>query len=108
VRTFTLRPGQAASLPLHTGLSKEAGWRDMNFIGGTLRKKGKDGAPVAGIDVAIKGTGYFTTTDQQGRFTLGNLHQGEYTLVAWLEGQKPVEKKIQVPLVEGDYDLEVS
>jgi hypothetical protein len=107
VRTLTLRPGQVAGLPGIHSLLQEAGWKDMNYIGGTVRSKGKEGTAVGGIDVAIKGTGLFDRTDEQGHFTLGSLLPGEYTLVAWTSEGKPSEKKVQIPLIQGDYDLEV-
>jgi hypothetical protein len=114
VRTLTLRSGQSGALPHHLGFTE--GTRDeLSFIGGTVRDKAEESAPVAGIEVAIKGTGLFDKTDEQGRFTLGGLPRGEYTLVAWPPRGKPREKKIAVPAVDkagkpatdGDYDLEI-
>lgn len=106
VRTLTLRTGQAATLPRQRSLLAEAQIDSMTFIGGTLRDKAH--APAAGIQVAIKGTGLFATTDEQGRYTLGSMQPGEYTLVAWPAEGKPKEKKITVPPANGaDYDLEI-
>jgi hypothetical protein len=70
---------------------------------------------VAGAQVAIKGTGLVASTDEQGRFQLGRLPGGEYTLVAWPTEGKPKEKRITVPVIgedgrparDGDYDLEI-
>ncbi|MEW5989158.1 MAG: Pvc16 family protein [Chloroflexota bacterium] len=105
VRTFTMRARQAANDPRRRRLIPEAVDVEMNFIGGTVRDGGR--APQAGIEVAIKGTGYFSTTDEDGRFWLGGMLPGEYTLVAWPAEGKPREKKIIVPAAEGDYDLEL-
>lgn len=114
VRTLTLRSGQSNTLPRYQRLIEETR-EELSFIGGTVRDTAQDGAPVAGIEVAIKGTGLFDTTDEQGRFTLGSLPRGQYTLVAWPPEGKPKEKKIAVPVIgddgkpvtDGDYDLEI-
>ena len=112
VRTLTLHTGQ--SPPYRYSLFNET--RDeLTLIGGTLRDRGQDGAPAAGIQVAIKGTGLFATTDEQGRYRLGSLPSGEYTLVAWPAIGRPEEKRITVPAADhqgkqvgpGDYDLEI-
>lgn len=114
VRTLTLRSGQSNTLPRYQRLIDETRG-ELSFIGGTVRDKAQDGAPIAGIEVAIKGTGLFDTTDEQGRFTLGSLPRGEYTLVAWPPEGKPKEKRITVPAItedgkpatDGNYDLEI-
>jgi protocatechuate 3,4-dioxygenase beta subunit len=62
---------------------------------------------MTGIDVAIKGTGLFAKTDDEGRFTLGSIQPGEYTLVVWTPTGKPEEKAVTVPTVDGNYDLEI-
>lgn len=114
VRTLTLHAGQTDTLPRHWRLM-EGTREELSFIGGTVRDRTEDGTPMAGIEVAIKGTGWFDTSDEQGRFTLGGLPRGEYTLVAWPAKGKPKEKKIVVPAVDeagkpatdGNYDLEI-
>ena len=72
-----------------------------------MHTKAPELKPLAGIDVAIKGTGLFAKTDEQGRYTLGSLPTGEYTLVSWPLKGKPNEKKIAVPAQDGNYDLEI-
>ena len=67
----------------------------------------KGGEPALGIQVAVKGTGLFTTTDEMGRFTLGSLPTGKYTLVAWTPDAKLREKGISIPEKEGNYDIEI-
>ncbi len=104
VRTLTYRFGQAAKLPRYRQLAAPDLLAEMAFIGGTVRSKS---APQAGIEVAVKGSGLFTTTDEQGHFTLGSLPSGEYTLVAWPPKGKPREKKITIPAKDGDYDFEI-
>jgi hypothetical protein len=105
VRTLILRAGQSTSLPQVSKLSDLE--TEMTFIGGTVRSKAPESAPLPGIEVAIKGSGLFDKTDEMGRFTLGSLPAGEYTLVAWPHEGKPREKKIDVPARDGDYDLEL-
>jgi hypothetical protein len=108
VRTFTIRSGQTLTLPVEQELHTES--RDINYIGGTVRRKKH---PQPGLEVAVKGTGWFDKTDDKGQFTLGGMPPGEYTLVVWPgEGKpglpsKPIEKAVQVPATEGDYDIEL-
>ena len=78
----------------------------MVTIGGTVRSKTGDD-PVAGIEVAIKGTGLFSTTDGQGRYQLGSVPPGQYTLVAWKPDGKVYQKKVTIPNQDGNYDMEV-
>jgi hypothetical protein len=106
VRTRTLRTGQTRTLPNITKLD-EGTPAEMNSIGGKITQTGRDGTPLAGIQVAIKGTGLFAETDDTGQFTLGSLPAGTYTLVAWPATGKPKEKKINIPEKEGNYDIEV-
>lgn len=110
VRTLRLHSGQANALPRYQRLV-EGTRSEMIDIGGTVRDLAQEGAPLAGIEVAVKGTGLFTSSDEQGRFVLGSLPPGEYTLVAWPSGEKsgkkPAEKKVTVPASKGDYDIEV-
>lgn len=93
VRTLTLRSGQSQVPPRET-LDGETDVTEKSYIGGYVTQKG---APQVNIDVAIKGTGYFTTTDEAGRFRLGSILHGDYTLVAWTEKGKPKETKVTIP-----------
>jgi hypothetical protein len=102
VRTFTIRSGQTQTLPVEQALQTQA--FDINYIGGTVRSKKN---PQPGLEVAIKGTGWFDTTDEKGQFTLGGMPPGEYTLVVWPGEGKPKERAVQVPAAEGDYDIEL-
>jgi hypothetical protein len=105
VHTLTFRLGQSATLPWRQALG--AIETEMIFIGGTVRTKAPDLQPLAGIEVAIKGTGLFAKTDAQGRYSLGSLPIGEYTLVFWPLKGKPFEKRITIPAHDGNYDLEI-
>ena len=106
VRTLTLRSGQAAGLPVEYS-SREGTLLERMDIGGVVKDPLQKGAPVAGIQVAIKGTGLFSTSDSQGRFVLGSLPAGEYVLVAWPPQGLPKEKRIRLPGKPEDYDLEI-
>lgn len=114
VRTFSVRYGQARRLPRDLEIYPEGKDREIVFISGSIREKNQ---PKAGIQVAIKGTGFMDTTDDEGHFILGGLQPGDYTLVVWPAEGKPKEKKITVfphggdekPAGEKelDYDLEL-
>ncbi|MBN1248281.1 MAG: DUF4255 domain-containing protein [Anaerolineae bacterium] len=106
VRTRTFRLGQAQGLPYEPGLRPDADRVDMILIGGVIRDK-TDQKPLPGITVALKGTGYVTTTDAQGRYVLGSLAPGTYTLVVWTSGGRPKEKTIEIPSEASTYDMEV-
>ena len=104
VRTRTFRLGQAQGLPQETALQADATRADMVLIGGVV-SRGADGPPLRNIDVALKGTGYLATTDAEGRFLLGSVPPGTYTLIAWTSEGKPEQKEIEVP--SEAYDMEV-
>jgi hypothetical protein len=107
VRTFTIRAGQTTTLPAVQGLDNGESDGPINYIGGTVRVKEGNNAPEPGVQVAIKGRGWFDTTDEKGRYTLGGMPSGEYTLVVWPRDGKPKERKITVPAPQGDYDIEL-
>ncbi len=110
VRTLIFRSGQRTAQP---GLSslQEGTQSELVDFGGVVWKGGKSGKPASRIEVAVKGTGLFTKTDDQGRFILGSLPPGDYTLVAWDEDGKPRQKPIHLSAQGGredhDYDLEI-
>jgi hypothetical protein len=106
VRTLTLRTGQAEGLPRQTRLA-EGTASELVDVGGYVRDASGKGAPRAGVQVAVKGTGLFATSDDQGRFILGSLPPGEYTLVAWPEAGGPLQRKVSLPGKTGDCDFEL-
>jgi len=111
VRSFILRTGISRTLPARQALDLASLDHDMIFIRGTVLKKGENGsippAPLANIQVAIKGTGLFSTTNSEGQYSLGGLEPGEYTLVGWLPDGKVIEKNVTLPATSGNYDLEI-
>jgi hypothetical protein len=106
VRTLTLRTGQASDLPLYEKFDDNGFSAEITHVGGTIRSK-KDAEPLPGLEVAIKGRGWFDRTDDDGRFKLGGMPPGDYTLVVWPEKGKPKEKNISVPTAADSYDLEL-
>lgn len=105
VRTFSLTAGQANDLPQNQSIVPGGLASEMHVLGGTIR--GKDGKPQPGIEVAIKGTGLFATTNADGRYVLGAVPPGDYTLVVWNDDGKPKEKKITFPTKEVQFDFEI-
>ena len=101
VLSSTLRTGQAEALPREQTL-REGTAVETNIIGGVVTEGDE---PRGGITVALKNTGLSHTTGADGRFTLGAMPPGDYTLLAWPPEGKPAEKDVSVP---GDnYDIEL-
>jgi hypothetical protein len=108
VSTYTLRAGQSRA-PARQKTLVEATEETSTFIGGTVRQQD---APAADVSVALKGTGYLTTTDREGRYVLGlgGLTPGDYTLIAWPAAGRPKERAISVPPKNRDgdaYDIDL-
>ena len=100
VHSFTMHLGQSEN-PRRQDMDRETAVA-TNIIGGMLLKGAQ---PQSGIDVALKGTGFMETTDENGRYRFLGVPAGSYTLLAWSGKGKPQEKKISVPA--GDYDVEL-
>lgn len=108
VTAFTLRTGHSRA-PARQKNLVETTDETTTFIGGTVRQ-GKE--PTPGIRVAVQGTGYMATTDNDGRYVLGlgGLPPGDYTLLAWSTEGKPVQREIGVPPAKGKagaYDIDL-
>ena len=104
VRTLMFNVDQA-SPPERIQIRPEGGEGvGLIYFGGTIHEKGNDQKPLPGIQVAVKGTGFFTRTDQKGHYRLGGLPPGNYTLVIWPPTGNPIEKVVTLPSSEGDYD----
>lgn len=101
VRSYILRTGQKTPQRIPT---LQAGTEtEMGTLGGTVRQKNN---PVAGAQVALKGTGFVSETDENGRYTLGAVPPGSYTLVIWPpNSKKPKETAVTFPA--GSYDLDL-
>lgn len=76
-----------------------------NTIAGIVRDS--DGLPQAYVQVALRNTGFITTTNVYGEYRLRGLANGAYTLVVWPRDPdgKPTEKSITIPNLSGNYDL---
>jgi hypothetical protein len=105
VKTFSMRSGQAEGLP-HDRRLIDSTVLEWASIGGQVRA-GAGGKPAAGIQVAVKGSGLFAASDENGCYTLNGLPPGEYVLVAWPAKGSPLEKKVTLPGKPGDYDFEL-
>lgn len=105
VHTRVLRAGQSQDPRRSPRLDPEGQLPDHVAVGGTVWDHTPGGARQSGIQVAVKGTGLFTTTDSLGRYVLENVPPGELTLVAWPPEGKPVEKRVQAPGPATEYDL---
>ncbi|MHA3772176.1 carboxypeptidase regulatory-like domain-containing protein [Verrucomicrobiota bacterium sgz303538] len=46
--------------------------------------------------ILVLGTPHFVTTDTDGRFRLGNLPAGRYTLKAWLDSKTTIERPVEL------------
>ncbi len=106
VRTRTFRLGQARGLPFQPDLQPDDDRVDLTLIGGVIRSQ-RDQEPLPNLDVALKGTGYVATTDSEGRYVLGSVAPGDYTLVVWPSKGKPKQTSITIPSDAGTYDMEV-
>ena len=105
VRTFTFQVGQAYAPDREQNLQAGGEGTGLFYFGGTLLDQGDGQKPISGIRVAVKGTGLFTTSDAEGRYRLGGLPAGDYTLVIWPSTGNPIEKPVTIPAKAGDYDI---
>jgi len=110
VRSFSVATGQEGNPPAleRRPLTPDPLQNQLTFIGGTVRNRNQNGAPVADLEVNIAGTGLYTRTDAQGRFRFGGLLPAQYTLVVQSPQGQPQSKRVSVPIQAGeDYDLEI-
>ena len=105
VHTRVLRAGQALQPDREQSLTPDSQLPESLAIGGAVWDRFPGGTRQSGIQVAVKGTGLFATTDSLGRYLLENIPSGQQTLVAWPPKGRPVEKQVQVPGPAADYDL---
>ena len=102
VRTRELRIGPSP-LPLWQQLERGTAPDLFWTIGGTLHSdKPLD---VTRVQLTLVEQGRAVAVQPEGRFTIGNLKAGDYTLEAAVDGGQPRRYKITVP--SPDYDLEV-
>jgi hypothetical protein len=85
------------------GTTGEGPFQEITQIAGTVRDE--EGHPIAGAMVSVKGTGFTTVTDEEGRYTFPNLPEGRYTLVVSAPGRESREHSITV--LSERYDLKI-
>lgn len=102
VRTRELRIGQRAPAPEVQELLEEPGSHAFWTIGGTIR--GADEFADR-LSVSIVELGRDAQMLPEGRFSIGNLQPGEYTLEIAGPDRQPVRRPITVPAP--DYDFEI-
>ncbi len=105
VRSFSVRTGQADALPYRKDVPDEKVAFEKISFGGIVTNKGDE--PQAGLDVALEGTGFVGKTDAEGRYRLGAVEPGNYTLIVWPESGRPKKKKVSSPAKDGDYNLKI-
>ena len=101
VRTRELHFGQAADPAQSKRLMEQARSGSYWTIGGTVRSK-KD---LANLSLRLVENGQTVTLQSEGRFAIGNLKPGDYTLEITAEGLDPTRHKITVPAPDYDFDL---
>jgi len=99
VRTRELRFGQAAA-PWQQELDEPAAARTYWTIGGTLHTD----TPLEEVRLTLVERGQDVTVQSDGRFAIGRLQAGDYTLEAARDGGKARRYRITVP--GPDYDIE--
>lgn len=99
VRTRELRFGQAAAPAQVERIMEQAHSGAYWTIGGTIHSKQR----LANLTVRLVEDGQNVTLQQEGRFAIGNLKPGDYTLEVTAEGLSPSRHKITVP--SPDYDI---
>ena len=100
VRTRELRFGQAA-VPLREQLDEPTKPETFWTIGGTLRSD----QPLENVRLTLVERGLEVPLQPEGRFAIGRLEAGDYTLEVAVDGGPPHRYKITVP--SPDYTLEV-
>jgi hypothetical protein len=101
VRSRELVVGQSSE-PAERRLVEAAGDRRMWTIGGTVHSRN---GPLAGLRVTLQPDGRAAALQPEGRFVIGRLEAGEYTLEISAEGHSPVRHTIQVPAPDYEFEL---
>lgn len=99
VRTRELRFGQAAGLPPVEQLSQPG--ERLWAVGGALRGAGS----FEGLRLTLIERGLAVPVAADGRFIVGNLAEGEYTLELLAEGRQRQQHRITVPAPSYDIEL---
>jgi hypothetical protein len=103
VRTRELRFGQSYDPALSQSLVKAAGADTYWTVGGTLRSQ--EPLEPDKVRLTLIERGVVLEVKPEGRFSVGNLEAGDYTLECVVNGGEPRRYKIKVP--SPDYTLDV-
>jgi hypothetical protein len=101
VRTREIRFGQSDDPSTLQELVEEAGTSAYWTVGGTIRTK----KPLEEIKLTLVERGLNVPIQEEGRFAIGKLRAGEYTLEATIDGRTLKRQTITVPAP--DYELDV-
>jgi len=101
VRTRDLRLGPASDLPHHPEFAGDTEPDRFWMVGGSVRGNGS----TADLRLTLLERGLEVPVQDDGRFIIGNLEAGEYTLEISAKGRKPRRHKITVPA--DDYDIAI-
>jgi hypothetical protein len=101
VRTRELRIGPAYAPALKQELDNPSGSDTFWTIGGRVRSD----KPLENVQLILVERDLQVQIQSEGRFTIGNLEAGNYTLEVSARGRKPRRHKISVPAP--DYELEI-
>ena len=101
VRTRELTFGQAAAPQQAQVLVELAGRSVYWTVGGELRSK----KPLASLNLALVERGDIIRLDENGRFTVGRLRAGDYTLAVSSNGE--VLKTFPITVPSPEYELEL-
>lgn len=100
VRTRELSVGPVAD-PATERLAEASQPDRFWTIGGTVHAEGD----LDEVEVKLLEKGQIVSLQPEGRFAIGNLKAGDYTLQVSVKGRKPRQHKITVPAA--DYDIKV-
>lgn len=101
VRTRDLRFGQAVELPTYQRLPEGVAPDRFWMVGGALRGDG----PFQDLCLTLVERGLDVPVREDGRFVVGNLEAGDYTLELTGEGRRAKRQEITVP--SESYDIEI-
>jgi hypothetical protein len=101
VRTRELRFGQSANPKLTERIDNNGASGEYWTIGGSVRSKKQ----LKNLSIRLLEDGQHVAMLGDGRYSIGNLKPGDYTLEISAEGVKPKQHKVKVPSPDYDFDI---